>query len=129
MKVLLIEDSSDVRLLMELQLTSQGYHVTVADSAESGLAAAAREKPAVVVSDLGLPGMDGIELIRRLRADPVLGTTPAIALSGFGAWTQLEEALTAGYRAALIKPIEMEHLVEAIERCTAPRALSLEHRP
>jgi CheY-like chemotaxis protein len=119
MKVLLIEDSSDVRLLLELELTSRGYAVTATDSGESGLAAAAREKPAVMVADLGLPGMDGIELVRRLRADPVLCGTPAIALSGFGAWTQLEEALAAGYRAALIKPVEMDHLVDAIERCTS----------
>ena len=117
MKVLVIEDSSDVRLLLELELTARGYAVATADSAESGLETAARERPAVVVSDLGLPGIDGLELIRRLRADPLLCWTPAIALSGFGAWTQLEEALAAGYRAALVKPFETEHLVAAIERC------------
>ena len=117
MKVLLIEDSSDVRLLLELELASRGYAVTAADSGETGLAAAQRERPGVVVSDLGLPGMDGIELVRALRADPVLCGTPAIALSGFGAWSELERALLAGYRAALIKPFEMEQLVAAIERC------------
>ena len=119
MKVLVIEDSSDVRLLLELELTARGYAVATADSAESGLEAAARERPAVVISDLGLPGIDGLELIRRLRADPLLCWTPAIALSGFGAWTQLEEALAAGYRAALVKPVETEHLVAAIERCAS----------
>jgi len=117
MKVLLIEDSSDVRLLLELELASRGYAVTAADSGEAGLAVAQRERPGVVVSDLGLPGMDGIELVRALRADPVLCGTPAIALSGFGARNTLEQALLAGYRAALIKPFEMEQLVTAIERC------------
>ena len=117
MKVLVIEDSSDVRLLLELELTARGYAVDTAASAEAGLVAAARGRPAVVVSDLGLPGIDGIELIRRLRADPVLAGTPAIALSGFGARAEIDEALAAGYRAALIKPVETESLVAAIERC------------
>lgn len=122
MKVLVIEDSSDIRLLLELELTARVYAVATADSAESGLEAAARERPAVVISDLGLPGADGLELIRRLRSDPLLCWTPAIALSGFGAWTQLEEALRAGYRAALVKPVETDHLVAAIERCAATLA-------
>jgi CheY-like chemotaxis protein len=83
----------------------------------------------VVVADLGLPGMDGLELVRRLRADPVLGGTPAIALSGFGPWTQLDDALSAGYAAAFVKPVEMETLVDAIERCRPVSPLQLEpHR-
>jgi two-component system CheB/CheR fusion protein len=116
MKVLVIEDSSDVRLLLELELTARGYAVVTADSAESGLAVAMRERPAVVVSDLGLPGLDGIELVRRLRADPLLAGTPAIALSGFGARTEVQEALAAGYGEALIKPIDPDALARAIER-------------
>lgn len=117
MKVLVIEDSSDVRLLLELELTPRGYEVVTADSGESGLEAAVRERPAVLVSDLGLPGIDGIELMRRVRAHPLLCWTPAIALSGFGARTELRDALAAGYRACLIKPVETDHLVATIEQC------------
>jgi CheY-like chemotaxis protein len=117
MKVLVIEDSSDVRLLLELELTARGYAVVLAESAERGLELAARERPAVVVSDLGLPGVDGIELVRRLRADPRLVSIPAIALSGFSDAVQIDRALAAGYDVALIKPTEAEVLSAAIARC------------
>ena len=122
MKVLVVEDSSDVRLLLELELTARGYAVVVADSAESGLELAARERPAVVVSDLGLPGVDGLELVRRLRADPSLASIRTIALSGFGDAEQIERAIAAGYDLALVKPTPAEELAAAISRCasTAP---------
>jgi DNA-binding response OmpR family regulator len=124
MKVLVIEDSSDVRLLLELELTARGYAVFLADSAESGLELAARERPAVVVSDLGLPGVDGLELVRRLRADPRLDSIRTIALSGFGDALQIDRAIAAGYDLALIKPAPTEELVAAIARCAPPMAPS-----
>jgi CheY-like chemotaxis protein len=125
MKVLVIEDSSDVRLLLELELTARGYAVVLADSAESGLELAARERPAVVVSDLGLPGVDGLELVRRLRADPRLDSIRTIALSGFSDALQIDRAIAAGYDLALVKPTAAEELVAAIARCApAPMAPS-----
>jgi DNA-binding response OmpR family regulator len=116
MKLLIIEDSTDVRLLLELELARQGYAVVSADCGEGGLRAAARERPSVIVSDLGLPDMDGFDLLRRLRANPLLPSTPAIAMSGFGAWSEVEAARMAGYEAVLIKPVEIRELMQAIER-------------
>jgi DNA-binding response OmpR family regulator len=119
MKVLVIEDSSDVRQLLELELKARGYEVLLADSAEAGLETAIRESPVVVISDLGLPGVDGIELIRRVRADPRLASVRAIALSGFGAAGQIDRAIAAGYDIALVKPTEPDALSAAIARCTS----------
>jgi DNA-binding response OmpR family regulator len=116
MKLLIIEDSNDVRLLLEMELARQGYAIVTADRGESGLRAAQRERPSVIVSDLGLPDMDGFELLRRLRADPLARGTPAIAMSGFGAWSEVEAARAAGYDAVLIKPVEIHELLRAIER-------------
>jgi CheY-like chemotaxis protein len=119
MKLLVIEDSEDVRLLLELELARRGYHVVASASAESALRTAIFERPSVIVSDLGLPGMDGLDLLRRLRADPFLRQTPAIALSGFGRRAQQEDAIAAGYQAVLVKPVDMTDLVEAIEGVAA----------
>jgi CheY-like chemotaxis protein len=124
MKLLVIEDSSDVRLLIQLELVGRGYTVVTADCAETGLELAARERPSAIISDLGLPGLDGITLIHRVRADDRLRGIPAIALSGFGEAAEIERALSAGYHAALVKPFETAELVAAVERVTS--ALSLE---
>jgi len=126
MKLLVIEDSSDVRLLIELELAGRGYTVMTADCAETGLALAARERPAAIISDLGLPGLNGIELIQRLRRDHRLHDIPAVALSGFGERAEIEQALSAGYQAALVKPFETADLVAAVERVTAVPAAERE---
>jgi len=116
MKLLVIEDSSDVRLLLQLELVGRGYTVVTADSAETGLELARRERPAAIVSDLGLPGIDGITFIRRVREDPRLRAIPAIALSGFGELAEIDRALESGYHAALVKPFETADLVAALQR-------------
>jgi DNA-binding response OmpR family regulator len=116
MKLLLVEDSQDVLLLLQIELTARGFEVLAAERAETALALAVREKPAVVVSDLGLPGMDGLELARALRTHPALRDTRAIAVSGFGTARDTAEARAAGYDAVLIKPVETSQLVQAIER-------------
>jgi two-component system, chemotaxis family, CheB/CheR fusion protein len=121
MKLLVIEDSTDVRLLLELELAREGYAVVAADSGESGLHLAARERPALILSDLGLPDMDGLDLPRRLRADPVLRDTPAIALSGFGSWGEIEAARSAGYAAVLIKPVGIRELTKTIQQVGGSR--------
>src|SRR5262245_48008121 len=107
MKLLVIEDSTDVRLLLQLELTGRGYAVVGARDAKTGLRAAAQEQPSVILSDIGLPGMDGLALLRRLRRDPMLCATPAIAMSGFGKWPEVEAALAAGYDAVVVKPVDM----------------------
>lgn len=126
MKVLLIEDSPDVRLLLEIELRAHGFDVVSAGSAARGLEAA-RERPSVVVADLGLPDMDGRPLLARLRACRDLANAPAIAMSGFGSWADVESALAAGYDAVLVKPVAIETLVKTIgDAQRARRGLSPE---
>jgi CheY-like chemotaxis protein len=116
MKLLVIEDSSDVRLFIQLELIAHGYSVLLAESAEAGLDLARRARPALIISDLGLPGIDGLDLMRRVRADECLRDIPAIALSGFGDSSRIKGALAAGYQAALVKPFETADLLSLIAR-------------
>jgi CheY-like chemotaxis protein len=80
--IVLIEDNERNRKLARDVLTHQGYRVVEAESAEDGLALVARERPALILMDIHLPGIDGIEALRRLRADagtrdiPVLASPP-----------------------------------------------------
>jgi two-component system CheB/CheR fusion protein len=116
MKLLVIEDSIDVRLLLALELEREGHVVVSADCGQSALNAAARDEPELILSDLGLPDMSGLDLLRRLRAQPRLKHAPAIAMSGFGAWSDIETARSAGYDAILIKPVGIRELLQTIDR-------------
>src|ERR1019366_5679262 len=84
LRVLFIEDSKDVLNLMKMELEDLGFSVLVAADGESGLEIAKRHLPDVIISDIRMPGLDGYELIRRLRQIPSLATVPAIALTGLG---------------------------------------------
>ena len=119
LRVLFIEDSEDVLRLMKLEMERLGYAVLAANDAESGLDLARRELPDVVVSDIQLPGLDGYELIRRIRRVPELSCIPAIALTGFCLEKHVEMALSAGFTAHLSKPIEPEALNSLIRRLTS----------
>ena len=122
MKLLIIEDSDDVRLLLEIELQQAGHQVEGADSAERALQILRDRLPELIVSDLGLPGMTGIELIRHVRRMPRAERLPAVALSGFGLSREVEEAERAGYDAVLVKPVEPRELLATIERVAAPAA-------
>ncbi len=115
-RLLIIEDSHDVRLLLQIELERRGYVVSTAESAETALSLAEETRPSVIVSDLGLPGADGLEFLRRIRSDARLRDTPAIALSGFGERRMMKAAREAGYEAVLTKPVEIAELVKSIER-------------
>src|SRR5205823_2302062 len=93
--------------------------------ARDGLAAldiAASWQPDVVLSDLGLPGMDGYALARRLREMPALGRAVLIALSGYGRDEDRRQAFDAGFDHHLVKPPDLEGLAALLARVAAARA-------
>ncbi len=118
LRILLIEDSQDILALIQMNLETLGYSVIIARDGESGLEMAEREKPDLIVSDIKIPGIDGYELIRRIRMLPALASTPAVAMTGFGMRKDIEEALAAGYNAHLTKPVEIEELCAVIRKLT-----------
>jgi signal transduction histidine kinase/CheY-like chemotaxis protein len=119
MRVLLIDDSSDVLTLMKLEMERLGYVVSTARDGRSGLQTALRERPDAIVSDILLPDVDGLELVRRMRQIPELSETPAIAVTGLGMRQDAEEALACGYHAHLAKPVdvfELSSMIQSLDR-------------
>jgi PAS domain S-box-containing protein len=116
LRVLVVDDEEDARLLVRAVLMEQGAVVDVAGSAEEGLEMLVRLRPDIVVSDVGMPEMDGYELIRRIRALPSTrgGRTPAVALSAYARADDESRAIEAGFQKYMTKPIEPEHLVGAV---------------
>ncbi|MGW2252873.1 response regulator [Kitasatospora sp. NPDC001660] len=102
-RVLLIEDDPSVRDALALGLRRQGHAVRTAASGEEGLAEAHREPPEVVVLDLMLPGIDGLEVCRRLRAE---GPTPVIMLTALGGDVDTVLGLEAGADDYVVKPAQ-----------------------
>jgi two-component system cell cycle response regulator DivK len=116
-RVLLVEDHPLNRELAEAILTRAGYEVLVAQDGESGLAAARSEQPDLILMDIELPGLDGLEATRRLKADPTLRLIPVLALTAYAMRGDEQRAQAAGCDGYLTKPIDRVTLLEAVERC------------
>jgi two-component system CheB/CheR fusion protein len=116
LRVLLVEDESDAREALAAVLQHYGASVKAAASAREGLAILTREGADVLVSDLGMPGEDGYDLIRRVRALPPEqgGRVPALALSAYASRQDHERALSAGFQAHVAKPVEASELVSRL---------------
>ena len=98
--IVLIEDNEKNRKLARDVLAHQGYRVAEAESAEDGLALVARERPSLILMDIHLPGIDGIEALRRLRADAATRTIPVIAVTA-SAMTHDRQKILAAVREML----------------------------
>lgn len=108
--VLLIEDNADTRDVLKLMLEVEGARVDTAETGEDGVRAAARRPPDVVLCDIGLPDIDGMEVVRRLRQRPP-GAMRCIALTGYGQAEDVRQAIEAGFDAHLTKPINLDQLM------------------
>ena len=111
--VLVVEDEPDMRRLVEHILGAAGAMVTGVGDAPSALAAFADQTPDVIVSDIGLPGMDGYALLGRLRELAPAGV-PAVALTAYAGPEERGRAFAAGYDAHLAKPVEPQALVDSV---------------
>jgi signal transduction histidine kinase len=116
-RVLLIEDNDDGRDMMALMLTGCGYEVEAAADGLLGLQAAASYQPDLALVDIGLPGIDGYEVARRLRADPATRDIRLIALTGYGLADDLRRVLEAGFDRHLVKPVDLDLLIDVIDTC------------
>jgi CheY-like chemotaxis protein len=114
--VLVIDDNLDARSLLTAILECEGYEVVSASSAYAALEEVQRERYNFIISDIGMPGMDGYELARRLRILPEYSTTPMIAVTGFPQYSAHATAINAGFNAHLEKPIEPAKLLEILAR-------------
>ena len=112
--ILLIEDNEDGREMMATMLAAYGFPVAQAADGLQGVAAAQAALPAAALVDIGLPGIDGYEVARRLRQDPATRNIRLIALTGYGLAEDQRRVLEAGFDQHLVKPVSMDQLLEAL---------------
>ena len=118
-RVLLIEDNPTNSKLCRLTLVAAGHDVVVAADAETGLALARREHPDVVLMDIQLPGMNGLDATRAIRADPTLSSVPVIALTAHALESDRTQALAAGCVGYITKPIDTATFADQIVQLIA----------
>jgi two-component system CheB/CheR fusion protein len=116
LKILLIDDSLESLEAFRTLLELEGAHVHAEASATRALAAATNDDFDLILSDIGMPEMDGYEFIEALRRLPKMVAVPAIALTGFGRAQDAKRALRAGFNAHLAKPVSLPVLLNAIDR-------------
>jgi two-component system cell cycle response regulator DivK len=112
--ILVVEDNEKNRKLARDVLTHQGYRVLEAESAEDGLAIVTRERPALILMDIQLPGIDGIEALRRLRADAGTRTIPVLAVTASAMTQDRQKILAAGFDGYQSKPISVRPFLAAV---------------
>ena len=114
-KILLIEDNELNRDMLSRRLQKRGYHVVMAVDGEQGVAAALSEAPALILMDMSLPGIDGWEATRRIKAAPQTCRIPIIALTAHAMPIDREKALAVGCDDFDTKPVELPRLLDKIE--------------
>jgi CheY-like chemotaxis protein len=117
-KVLIVDDNATNLKLVRYVVEAAGYEVTTAIDAESALAALARAKPDVILMDVQLPGVDGLELTRRIKANPETAGVAIIAVTAYAMKGDREKALEAGCDDYVTKPIDTRALPAVIDRYT-----------
>jgi CheY-like chemotaxis protein len=115
--VLVVEDDTDVRELLAMGIRRGGMNVAVASSADRALSLAQEVRPDVMIIDIGLPGVDGLELIRCLRAVHSLAAIPTIVLTGQDPFDVGVRAVGLGITAFRQKPISQRDLIAVITEC------------
>jgi CheY-like chemotaxis protein len=116
--ILIVDDNDDARRSLSRLLTVCGFEATAVGDGPAALAAAATIHPRVVLIDIGLPGMDGYELARRLRQVHPVGQQ-LIAITGYGQPSDRIRSRDAGFVAHLVKPVEIETLLPLLEAHSA----------
>jgi PAS domain S-box-containing protein len=116
LRILVVDDEEDTRDLLKTALGQCGAEVTLAGSVEEALASIEQSPPEVLISDIGMAGEDGYQLIRKLRALPAAqgGKIPAIALTAYARTEDRLRALRSGYQMHVPKPVELTELVTVV---------------
>ena len=113
---LVVDDAADLADMLSVFLSHAGYEVVTADSARAAIEAAEHTRFDVVISDIGMPRMNGYQLAQVLRTLPDYASVPMIAVTGFSMYDDREHSLNAGFNAHVTKPIDPVGLFELIEK-------------
>jgi signal transduction histidine kinase len=120
LKVLIVEDSEDTLTLLSAMFSREGAKTTMATSADEALRWASTNQPDIVISDLGMPDVDGYELLEKLKQMPKMSGIPAIAISGYASDEDRRKAIGVGYLALVAKPIDVDALFTLIHDLKIP---------
>lgn len=120
--ILLIEDNEENRYLATFLLEAHGYKVVHAESGPRGIELAAKVRPDLILLDIQLPGMDGHDVARVLKNDPVLKSIPIVAVTSYAMVGDREKVFATGAEGYIEKPINPETFVAEIERFLNPDA-------
>ncbi|MDB6170165.1 MAG: Chemotaxis protein methyltransferase CheR [Verrucomicrobia bacterium] len=116
LRLLVVDDERDSRLLMRRVLEARGAQVRLASTADEAIQLLSLEPFDVLISDIGLPGEDGYQLIRRVRAlpAPLGGSVPAVALTAYTRTEDRARAIRAGFHMHVTKPVEARELIVVV---------------
>ena len=123
-KILSVDDSRTIRLIVGKAFRPYDCAILEAANGEEGLAAAAREKPDLIILDVTMPVMDGVTMLGKLKEDPALKTIPVIMLTAESGRDNVLQIAKLGVRDYLVKPFKEEQLIEK-----AGRIVTLQKKP
>jgi CheY-like chemotaxis protein len=112
-KILIVDDSDDTREMMAKLLELEAFTVLTAEDGNIGLKVAVEQHPNLIITDINMPNLNGIEMIKRLRTEPGLERVPIMAITAYGNGVA-KEALEAGADRAATKPIQFSALIVEI---------------
>jgi len=114
LRIVLIDDNADIRETMQQLLECLGHEVAVAADGPSGVELVLDRRPQVALVDIGLPGLDGYQVARKLRAALPADQLRLVAMTGFGQSSDRDQALAAGFDSHLIKPARTDQIQRAL---------------
>jgi len=115
-KIVVIEEDRLVRSTLRRLLTLEGYEVVEAESGCRGLELVRQELPALVLSDLAIPDLDGLSILRAIRADPATRDTPFVFVTGSAGPEDIEAGLRLGADDYVTKPFAVDRLLEVVRQ-------------
>ena len=118
-RILIVEDDRINRKLFRDVLDANGYETSEADSGSTGLEMAGSVQPNLILMDIQLPGMDGIQVVGALKQNPATSGIPVLALTGYAIQGDRERILAGGFDDYLSKPVDIDHLLEKVHQWLA----------
>jgi two-component system cell cycle response regulator DivK len=119
-RILIVEDNDKNLKLVRDVLQAKGYQTLEAGTAEDGLAIARGQAPDLILMDIQLPGMGGIEALKALRANPATAALPVVAITASVMQQDRQEIMRAGFDGFIEKPISLRGLLDAVQKAIAP---------
>ena len=117
--ILVVDDYQDNRTLLSAWLRAKGFKVVEAEDGREGVLQANRSHPDLILMDLAMPELDGVEATRQIRERQTLSRTPIFAITAYGTYDVKQDALAAGCNEVFTKPLELESLLTKIRSTLA----------